>query len=284
VIPNSSDPIGDDISPQENHLLEAIEESPLLYLGSACSLFETLIHLFDWFTSHPSISKEAFSKNLELWHSTLPNDNCLPTSYREAYKIIKPHLLPEIVFHVCPNECIIYREEHKDSTSCPICCEPRFKDNKKKTPWKTFHYLPIGPRLVRSFGSKEISYLLQSHNGQYQYEDKEKTLTDIHDSPVWKNAYSDSGVFGGDPRGMILSLCFDGLNPWSKNKTTYSMWPIVLGQINLPRKIRFQFANLWLVGIVPSQKGGCETKNLDPYLEILIDEIIALSNSKLYDE
>lgn len=77
--------------------------------------------------------------------------------------------------------------------------------------------------------------------------------------------------------------CLDGLNPWSKNKTNYSMWPIVLGQLNLPRQIRYHFANLVLVGIIPSQRQGAEPKDLDPYLEVLVDEILYLSGCKLYD-
>lgn len=63
-------------------------------------------------------------------------------------------------------------------------------------------------------------------------------------------------------------------NARSKKKTNYSMWPIVLGQLNLPRNVRYHLANLVLVGIIPSQEQGAEPKNLDPYLEVLIDEII----------
>ena len=69
----------------------------------------------------------------------------------------------------------------------------------------------------------------------------------------------------------------------NKNKATYSLWPIVLGQLNLPRQIRYQFANLLLVGIIPSQTEGGEPKDLDPYLEVLVDGICALCGSKLYD-
>ena len=65
--------------------------------------------------------------------------------------------------------------------------------------------------------------------------------------------------------------CLDGLNPWSKNKATYSMWPIVLGQLNLPRQIRYQFANFLLVGIIRSQTEGSEPKDLEPYLDVLVD-------------
>ena len=106
-------------------------------------------------------------------------------------------------------------------------------------------------------------------------------MSDIHDSPTWKEAFSANGAFKGDPRGVGLSLCLDGLNPWSKNKANYSMWPIVLGQSNLPRKIRFNFANLILLGIIPSQVQGKEPKQLDPFLEVLLDKIFFLCNSKI---
>lgn len=263
---------------------EAIAESPVLHEGSTCTLFETLVQLFDWFSSHPSLSKEAFSRNLKLWHSILPKGNSLPTSYREAYQIIKPYLVPEVVFHVCPNDCIIFRGEYKNSSSCPKCNESRFKAGKVNTPQRTFHYLPLGPRLARSFGTKDISYLLQSHEGECQSAETGGIMTDIHDSPKWKEAFDDNGTFHGDPRGVALSLCLDGLNPWSKNKATYSMWPIVLAQLNLPRRIRYQFANLLLVGIIPSQKEGSEPKDLDPYLEVLVDELISLCGCKIYDD
>lgn len=260
---------------------EAVANSPLLHSSLTCTLFETLVHLFDWFSSHPSISKEAFSKNLQIWHSILPEGNLLPTSYRDAYKIIKPYLDPEIIFHVCPNDCILFRGEYKQSVVCPKCNESRFKAG--KIPRRTFHYLPLSPRLARSFGTKDISYLLQSHEGGKQTSSTGGIMNDIHDSPRWKEAFSPNGTFEGDPRGTALSLCLDGLNPWSKNKTNYSMWPIVLGQLNLPRNVRYHLANLLLVGIIPSQVQGAEPKNLDPYLEVLIDEIIYLGGCKLYD-
>ena len=96
-------------------------------------------------------------------------------------------------------------------------------------------------------------------------------MTDIHDSLKWKEAFNDKGTFQGDPRGVALSSCLDGLNPWSKNKATYSMWPIVLGQLNLPRQIRYQFANFLLVGIIRSQTEESEPKDLEPYLDVLVD-------------
>ena len=84
--------------------------------------------LRDWFSYHPSLSKEAFSKHLQLWHSILPEGNLLPMSYQEAYKIIRPYLNPEVIFDVCPNDCILFRGEYKDNVTCPKC-----KDSKQVT-------------------------------------------------------------------------------------------------------------------------------------------------------
>lgn len=258
---------------------EDIANSPPLHSSLAITLLETLVYLFHWFTSHPSISKEAFTKNLEIWHSILSKGNLLPTSFKDAYRIIKPYVVPEVVYHVCPNDCILFRGEYKDKTICPKCNSPRFKG--QNTPMRTFHYLPLGRRFKRNYGTATISELLQSHSGEKSSSDTK--MHDIHDSPKWKEAYSSSGVFQGDSRGLGLSMGLDGLNPWSKNKTNYSMWPIVLGQLNLPRDKRLNFSNILLVGIIPAQTSGKEPNNLDPYLEVLLDEIMYLSSHQLYD-
>lgn len=107
-------------------------------------------------------------------------------------------------------------------------------------------------------------------------------MSDIHHSPMWNEAYSDDGVFKGDPRGIALGICADGVNPFSHLRTTYSMCPIVLSLLNLPRKVRHNFGNLLLVGIVPGN-GRQEAKSIQPYLEILVDELISLSNATIFD-
>ena len=69
--------------------------------------------------------------------------------------------------------------------------------------------------------------------------------------------------------------------PFSHLRTTYSICPIVLSLLNLPRKIRHNFGNLLLVGIVPGN-GRQEAKSIQPYLEILVDELISLSNATIF--
>ena len=45
--------------------------------------------------------------------------------------------------------------------------------------------------------------------------------------------------------------------------------------------MRYSFQNIWLVGIIPSN--GSKEPSIDPYLEIVVDEFLSLSNKTIYD-
>ncbi len=128
------------------------------------------------------------------------------------------------------------------------------------------------------FGNKIVAKMLQCHVELMNKQ--EKKVSDIHQSNEWRSLYGVSGYFNGDSRGISLSLCTDGMNPFAKEKCTYSMWPIQIGCLNLPRRTRYKAGSLFLAGIIPGRK---EPKNIDPYLDILVDELITINGSKLYD-
>ena len=140
-------------------------------------------------------------------------------------------------------------------------------------------YLPIGPRLVRLFGTANLSQIVQAH-GLHSSENQH--INDIHSSTAWKLAYSNDGQFEGDCRAISFAVNTDGVNPFSHNKISYSMWPIILTVLNLPRSVHHSFANVWLAGIVPGNKSK-EPNNLDPYLSILVDELLAITNKEVFD-
>ena len=102
-----------------------------------------------------------------------------------------------------------------------------------------------------------------------------------HDSPSWSRAYHPEGVFRGDSRGVSLALCTDGVNPFSHQRVTY-MWPIMLTNLNLPRNVRSKFSNILLVGIIPGN-GTKEPKTLSPYLEVVVDKLLTLTDFKTFD-
>ena len=56
----------------------------------------------------------------------------------------------------------------------------------------------------------------------------------------------------------------------------------MLTVLNLLKRIRNLFSNMMLVGIIPGN-GNQEPKHLDPYLEVVVDELLSLSGSTFYD-
>ena len=251
-----------------------------LFKESQHSVLQSLVKHFTWFCEHPGISKEALSSVLAMQHELLPPGNNLPNSYERALRIIEPYLIEPTVFDCCPNDCIVFRGEYALLSNCPECGKGRYISEQSSIPVRRFTYLPLKPRLCRLFGNTNMAQVLQAHTTMKNSEAED--IFDIHQSSEWKNAYCNSGLFQGDPRGLSLALCTDGVNPFAHSKVSYSMWPIMLTLLNLPRKIRNQFESILLVGIIPSN-GSHEPKSLNQYLEILVDELLELSNSILFD-
>ena len=86
---------------------------------------------------------------LQYMKERLPEDNTCPSSLDEAKKVVCPLDLPHIKYHVCINDCIIYRNDHADKTKCPVCDADRYKLGMKKAPRKVVWYFPLRPRLQR---------------------------------------------------------------------------------------------------------------------------------------
>ena len=87
-------------------------------------------------------------------------------------------------------------------------------------------------------------------------------MWDIHGSPAWKEAYSPDGFFAGDKLGISFAFEMDGVNPFHNIGIQYSMTPMMLTILNLPRHMRNAFGNIKLVGIIPGN-GRSEAKNLN---------------------
>jgi len=240
-----------------------------------------LVKYLSWFSEHPGISKEALSDILRLQHSEiLPAGNKLPPSYNDALKLVEPFLIQPIIFHACPQDCMIFRKKYKDVMVCPYCGSSRY--NKKGIPAKRFLYFPVGPRLVHLFGTANLSQIIQAHGLNSNDSRLQQQVDDIHSSTTWKLAYSNDGQFEGDCQGISFAFNTNGVNPFSHNKVSYSMWPMILTVLNLPRSVCHSLANVWLTGIVPGN-GSKEPNNLDPYLIILVDELLAITNKKVFD-
>lgn len=231
-----------------------------------------ILDAVNWFTEHPSLSKSAFSESLAIHKNMLPKDNLLPGSYEEVVRFINPYLVKTMKFDAYPKDHVLFRGKYRFVVSCPVCGESRY--NGSGRPRKVFTYLPLG--FVRLYGDIDLSKLCQSHHGGGD------EMFDVHDSPIFTHEYSERGYFQGHRREISLAFITDGVNPYDNIKIRYSMWPIMLTNLNLPRRICNLFSNILLVGLVPGNKNE-EPTTLDPYLDVVVDELLSLSGCPLYD-
>ncbi|XP_054785874.1 uncharacterized protein LOC129292326 [Prosopis cineraria] len=130
--------------------------------------------------------------------------------------------------HACPNDCILYRREHKEEQKCPVCETPRYKEN--KAPAKVLWYLPIIPRFERLFANEKDAKNLRWHADDRISDGK---LRHLADSEQWKKIDTLFPEFSSDPRNLKLGLSTDGMNPYSSLSSIHSSWPILLVIYNL---------------------------------------------------
>lgn len=258
-----------------------IDTTTMLYHGSNMSCFQATAILLSWFSRFPGMSKNSFTQLLDILHNQiLPEGNTLPTSYAQAVTTLGAYITPVQEYHSCVNDCILFRESHKDLDGCPVCGESRYKPN-TQIPRKVFKYLPISNRIKRWYGNQHTSALLQSHKESIPARSTCVThVKSIHESQAWQQLYGDDGEFGGEVRSLSFALCLDGTNPFAKEKYSYSMCPMLLVPLNLPQSLRSSARSILLTGIIP---GPAEVKNTDPYVDVLVDEILKLQNTPVYD-
>lgn len=258
-----------------------VNDGPKLYAGARVTGDQAIYTLLSWFSSYPGISKSAFSRLLYILHTIiLPTENSLPTSYEDLLKKVKPFLSPIIDYHCCVNDCIIFRDsdagEYAKLIKCPKCDEDRYEPG-TKIPRKRFKYFPLENRVRRLFSNQKTSQLLQNHTLP---DSSTNVITDIHQTETWKSWYNSTGMFAGDNRSLSFAVCLDGLNPFAREKNSYSVCPMFLTILNLPPHIRRLAGSIMLTGLIP---GPHEPKSTDPYVDVLVDDIMHLNTLKVHD-
>ncbi|KAL6289116.1 hypothetical protein ACE6H2_006626 [Prunus campanulata] len=247
-------------------------------LYSGCRKYtklSALVKLYNLKAKH-GMSDVCFTELLILQSELLPEGNTIPASTYEAKKTLCALGLSYEKIHACPNDCILYRKEHEDSTNCPTCGISRWKETKdgflkEGVAAKVLWYFPPIPRFKRMFQSHETAKNLTWHATRKSIDGQ---MSHPADSPSWKLVDDKWPEFGNEPRNLRLALSSDGFNPHSSLSSRYSCWPVILVTYNLPpwlcMKRKFMMLTLLISG--PKQPGN----DIDVYLEPLIDNLKSL--------
>ena len=142
-------------------LLEEMKQE--LHPGSVFTRFSFVVKLLH-IKSFYRISNVVFTAILKFLSLAFPHCS-LPTSYKEARKLIKALGLGYESIHVCLNNCVLFRKTYAKNGECPVCGASRWKDDKarNRSPKKILRHFPLIRRLKRMFASKKISEEAQWH-------------------------------------------------------------------------------------------------------------------------
>jgi hypothetical protein len=250
---------------------EAMEE---LYHGARSSVLAATILLMTLCTIHGVSNKFADSLFTLFRDHILPSENLLPKNYYAAKALIRKLGLTYNTIHACQGGCVLFRGQYKDATVCPRCNKPRYKENiKKKKPWKILRHFPLIPRLRRMFRTPAISELMSWHA---KNKSTDGLVRHPCDSKAWRHVHEVvDNTFGNDDRNIHLGLAADGVNPFKLQRCSWSTWPVMLLNYNIPPWLSTKKFFIMLALLIPG-KQSVTSEFFDVYMEPLVEELVEL--------
>jgi len=150
-------------SPQEPfyNMIQAAQQP--LYEGCSTNseLFATVRLLsikYDY-----NMLQNYYNEVVQLTKRMCPPNNCVPQNYGKTKKLVKD--LGNDVIHIysCRKGCMLFFKEDSSLDACKFCGHSRWKRqrsqqrNQMPFPYARMHYLPLKPRLLRSYASKSTA-------------------------------------------------------------------------------------------------------------------------------
>ncbi|XP_019256476.1 PREDICTED: uncharacterized protein LOC109234890 [Nicotiana attenuata] len=241
-------------------------------------------------------SNASFTSLLELLKEAMPDLN-IPISYNKAKSMVKDLGLDYEKIDACPNDCMLFRNDHKDDEYCHVCGASRYikypevdsdevdsdlEASKKgyRVPAKILRHFPLIPRLKRLFMCSKTADTLRWHDEERS---KDGKLRHPADGQAWKDFDSLHSEFARDSRNLRLGLASDGFNPFRTMSISHSTWPVILMVYNLPPWMCMKPEYCMLSLLIPGPRSP--GNDIDVYLQPLIEELNVLweSGVETYD-
>ncbi|KAI5816186.1 Transposase family tnp2-domain-containing protein [Pyronema omphalodes] len=197
--------------------------------------------------------------------------------------------LKAIHYDCCPNSCMSF-VSYPDINNCLICGHARWKQNSShrvpeatrittegagttshhRVPWAQHVYIPVTHRLRLGWANKDRALEMLQYRNSASLDRETGNRTDFWSSDFCDRLKS-KGMLDKDT-DIAFFLSMDGVRVF-KSRRSFSIWPLLLINLNLPPKVRVKRSNMICVGFVP---GPREPKNLDSFLAPLIEEFLQL--------
>jgi hypothetical protein len=250
---------------------EVLEEYARLRLfpGSQLSCLSTTLLLLNCCRTHGCSTTFIDELFKLLSKSVLPTANSLPTSEYTASKKLKELGLSYNSIHACPNSCMLFRGEDENLTHCNKCAAPRYRQcGQSLVPIRVLRHFPLLPRIRRMFSTPLQASFMSWHR---HYSSTDGKMRFASDSPQWKEIDKDWPDFAAEPRNLRFGLATDGVNPFSVKRSTWSTWPVMLFNYNVPPWMTTKKHFIILSLIIPGPK-AITGEHFDIFVQPLLEE------------
>ena len=278
-----------ELPPSREQMLEDSARTPL-FTGSGLTLLGGTLLLLNCLQTHVASNLLVNEIFAILHKSMLPDVNSLPSNEYHASKVLKQLELAYETIHYCPGPqtCILFRGEYyKDLTRCPICNAQRFKQvGKSRVPIKVLRHFPLIPRLQRMYSTRLQASYMTWHQ---RHVSEDGIMRGAVDSHQWKFVkWKWHQEFAFEARNLRLGLATVGVNPFSVKCSTWSTWPVLIMNYNLPPWMTTKKHFVMLSLIIPGKK-SVTGDNFDTYLQPLLEKLkilwhtgVQIDNAAMY--
>lgn len=158
----------------------------------------------------------------------------------------------------CPNSCMAFTGLFEDDTHCFHCRSPRF--SAAGTPLLRFQYISL-ISILKSKYSGKISARAMRYRSLHDHDSEPGHIQDVYDSEIYMRLCQTHVVANGetlpfkyfsDPREVLLGIGTDGFNFFKRG--SYTAWPLLLVNYNLPPDERCHDDNVICCGVIPGPK------------------------------
>ncbi len=137
---------------------------------------------------------------------------------------------------------------------------------------KVVRHFPLVPRLLRMYRATGTCELMTWHSQNKSMDGK---VRHVPDSRAWEHIDATFPDFANEPRNVRLGLAIDGMNSFGEKSNTWSTWPVLVLNYNLPPWLVTKKFFL-LLSLIIHGPNNVKSSNFDVYLALVLEELAEL--------
>lgn len=202
----------------------------------------------------------------------------LPSRRDASQRIRALSGIKPVLIDCCPKSCMAFTGDFRDDQKCSHCNSNRYTS--AGTPRLRFQYIPLTPMLQALYAGR-VSAKAMRYRSRHDADSPPGHIRDVYDCEIYKklrrrkvriNEETLPFRYFSDPREVLVGIGTDGFNFFKRG--SYTAWPLLLINYNLPPDERCHDDNVICCGIIP---GPRKPKDYDTFWLPWVEEMQQLA-------